>query len=90
MAGADLSSIRRSGASAGNTWLMEGGDNHQSFYVLPPEEERLRHRLSVISEVSEESSPASSPLPSPRRKASLPDPSSKPSLQHDLVSEELR
>ena len=54
---------------------MEGRRSpHDSFYVLPPEAERLevgsrlqKHRLSVISEVSEESSPASTPHTSPQR-----------------------
>ena len=86
---------------------MEGGRSpHDSFYVLPPEEERLevgrhlRHRLSVISEVSEESSPASSPHTSPQRKInniSLHSLQSPPPLgnirqthQDDLLSEEFR
>ena len=81
---------------------MEGltRSHHDSFYVLPPEEERLevgsrhlKHRLSVISEVSEESSPASSPLTSPQRIISslhsqTPPGNIRQSYQDDFLSSE--
>lgn len=81
---------------------MEGltRSHHDSFYVLPPEEERLevgsrhlKHRLSVISEVSEESSPASSPLTSPQRIISslhsqTPPGHIRQSYQDDFLSSE--
>ena len=83
---------------------MEGGRSaHDSFYVLPPEEERLevgrhlRHRLSVISEVSEESSPASTPHTSPQRNINNPSLHSltppatrRQTQQEDFLSEEFR
>ena len=83
---------------------MEGGRSpHDSFYVLPPEGERLevdsrhlKHRLSVISEVSEESSPASTPHTSPQRNhGSLLHSQTQPgkirqAYQEDYLSEEFR
>ena len=84
---------------------MEGGRSpHDSFYVLPPEGERLevgsrhlKHRLSVISEVSEESSPASSPLTSPQRNinngclhSQTPPGNFRQTYQEDFLSEEFR
>ena len=72
--------------------MSEQSDNssHVGFYLLPrggrapspPSPRHLQHRLSIINEVSEESSAASTPLSSPKHKPYEPNRIAEPKLSN--------